>query len=282
MRNSRLYLVLGTAAITMSVFLFTASCKKNKNNATTEDTGYASDHALAEKNFDDAESVADVAAHASSGSSIYRTTATTAGPCAMVTKAGSTITVDFGTVNCTCTDGRTRRGKIIINHTGSYFDSGSVRTITFDNYYQNDNRIEGTKTVTHMGLNSAGKPYYNITLAGGKITRSTGATIESSWARTRTWTNGSGTPFLWSDDEYSITGGGSITRTSAAGVVTTGTVAITSPLIVKAGCRWIEAGTVSYTFAGGTRTLNYGTTATCDDQAVLTTAAGTTTTITLP
>ena len=178
-------------------------------------------------------------------------------------------------------NGRYRRGKILISYTGNYADSGSTHTITFDNFYQNDNKVEGTKTVTNMGHNSLGQPYFNVTV-NGTITLASGAgTIITNSTRVRTWTDGYTTPGDFSDDKYALTGTGTITRPS--GAVVGVNVSSSAPLIMVAGCRWIEAGTITFTLPSGlTRSINYGSTATCDNQAVLTTASGTTVNITLP
>jgi hypothetical protein len=286
MRRNKLFTVLGTAAITMSVFVFVASCHKKDSDtttttSTTDDTNIASDHSLAEKTFDDAQAIGDAGNAATNGGTIYRTTATTVGGCATVTHSTGTITVDFGPTNCLCADGRYRRGKIVVTYSGVYADSGSTHTITFVDYYQNDNHVVGTKTVTNMGHNTSGQPYFNVTVSG-TVTRTSGVVITCAYNRVRTWTAGYTTLTDRSDDVYSITGGGTITRTAASGAAVDATIAITSPLIVAASCEWIEAGTITYTWGSHTRTLNYGTTAVCDDNATLTTAAGTTVSITLP
>lgn len=276
MQKSKLMLYASTAALAMTISFFTA-CRKDKDKESTtttvtEDTGYATDQNLAEKTFDDVQDIADKANANGAGSGAFKTSG-----CATVTISGSTITVDFGPTNCLCSDGRNRRGKVIVNYTGKYRDSASVHTITFDNYYQNDNKVEGTKTVTNMGKNSSGQIYFNINVSG-TITKPDGTTIGASWTRVRTWTAGSATILNWSDDVYMITGSGTITR--AAGTVN---VAITTPLEVHLNCRWIEAGTVTYTLPGGaTRVLNYGATPVCDNDAILTLPSGVTKAITLP
>ncbi|MBX2907629.1 MAG: hypothetical protein KF744_16410 [Taibaiella sp.] len=276
MQKSKLMLFVGAATLAISVSLFTA-CKKNNDNntnstTTTEDTGYATDQNLAEKTFDDAQDIADKANGSGAGSGAFKTSG-----CATVTVSSGVITIDFGPTNCMCSDGRNRRGKIIVNYTGAYRDSGSVHTITFDNYYQNDNKIEGTKTVTNMGHNGSGQLYYNINVVG-TITKPDGTTIGVNWDRVRTWTAGESTLLNWADDVYTITGSGTIVR--SAGTVT---VAITTPLEVHLNCRWIEAGKVTYTLpSGGTRIMNYGDTPNCDNDAVVTLPSGVTHAITLP
>jgi len=275
MRKSYLFQVLSITAIAGSVFIFMAGCRKNK----VEDTGYANDHATSEQTFNDVQTISDMAASTSSSTLGYKTTATTIGGCATVTRTPGKIVIDFGTTDCTCHDGRKRRGQIIITYTGAYTDVGSVHTITFDNFYQNDNKVTGTKTVTNVGPNSLGQPVFNISITGSVTLQSTGGTISTQWNRVRTWTAGYNTPNDMTDDVYQITGSGSITR--ANGKVITET--ITAPLIVAYSCHWIEAGSITFSVASGeSRILNYGDTPNCDDIATITLGNGTVKTITLP
>lgn len=285
MVRSKITLYVGAVAIAVGAAAMLASCHKNKDTAsttnnTTEETGYATEHAVAEKAYNDVESIADQAAAMPSGGSLsYKTTGITSA-CATVTRTTGSIIVDFGVTNCMCNDGRNRRGRILISYTGNYSDSASVRTITFDNYYQNDNNIAGTKTVTNMGHNSLGQPYFNVNI-NGTITLASGGTISTNWTRVRTWTDGYTTLGVFSDDKYAITGSGTLTR--ASGAVVNLAIAPATPLVIAAGCRWIEAGTLTATMPSGlTRSLNYGSTAACDNDAVLTLPSGATYNITLP
>ena len=281
MTRSKISIYVAVFAVTIGSAAFLASCqKKDKTVDATEETGYASEHSTAEKAYNDAESISDQASTLTSGSSLgYKTTGLTSA-CATVTRTTGSITVDFGATNCLCNDGRLRRGKILINYTGNYADSGSVRTITFDNYYQNDNNVAGTKTVTNMGHNSLGQPYFNVTV-NGIVTLSGGGTITTNWVRVRTWTDGYATLGDFSDDKYTVSGTGTLTR--ASGAIVNIAIPTATPLVFAAGCRWIEAGTMTYTLPSGlTRSINFGSTATCDNQAILALPSGVTYTITMP
>ncbi len=272
MKHTKFIYLAGLLAIAISTM---AACNKTDKNAEdTNDTGYASDQTLSEKLFDDVQVLSDLAA-GYTGTGSLKTTA-----CGAITKVPNVITIDFGTTNCLCSDGRNRRGKIIINYTGNYADSNSTRNITFDNYYQNDNKVEGTKTVTNMGRNSLGQPYFNVSVAG-TITKPDGTVITPNWGRVRTWTSGYNTPTIWTDDEYKIIGSGTIIRSS--GVVNVA-IADSLPLVVATNCQWVKSGSIVYTLSGGrTRTLNYGNTPACDNQATLTfQPSGTTVAVTLP
>ena len=259
------------------VFVFMTACRKTR--PATEDTSYATQHMVTEQTFSDVQNISDQAADIPSGSHLsYKTTATTISQCATVTHVNNIITIDFGPENCMCNDGRNRRGKIIVTYTGGHYeDSGSVHTITFNNFYQNDNKITGTKTVTNMGKNDSGQIYFNITIVGS-VTLNGGGTISTNWNRVRTWIAGYGTLTYTPDDVYKITGSGKMTLTNG----TEADITITAPLIVANNCHWIEAGTVSYTLKGATHTLDYGDIPACDDQATITLANGSVKSISLP
>lgn len=273
MQKSKLMLCLSTVAITLSVFVFTAACHKT-STSTNEDTTPATDYSVAEKTFNDVQTVSDQAATVN-GNMAFRTTATTGSGCATVTHSfngtDSVLTIDFGSTDCLCHDGSYRRGQIIVTYTGHYADSGSVHNITFNNFFHNDNQVTGTKTVTNMGHNSSGQIYFDVTI-NCSIIKANGETHTANWNRVRTWVT-QGTPNV-----YQITGSGTLVRPNGKTV----SINITTPLVVASGCRWIEAGTLVYTLPNGlNRTLNYGNTPVCDDLAQLTLPNGTTQNITL-
>ncbi|MBK7384926.1 MAG: hypothetical protein IPI81_16560 [Flavobacteriales bacterium] len=176
-----------------------------------------------------------------------------------------TLTLDFGDVNCTSSNGRLRRGKILVSFTGRYRDEGTVITIIPENYYVNNYLVLGTKTVTNLGLDANDHIHFAIAV-NGSITAPDGSWIAThTAARTRTWIEGSNTPEL-SDDVYLITGGGS-------GVNRNGlpyTVAITQALRVELDCAFITQGTVQITPATGiVRTIDYGN-GSCDGTFTVT------------
>ncbi len=208
-----------TAFATLSVFTFSA-CNRLKKDATDEDTGYAADHASLEKTFSDAQSIADEADDAGTGGSMasYRIAGggpTVLGQCANIIKDTTTnthkLTVDFGATNCLCKDGNYRRGKIIIAYTGRYRDMGHIHTISFDNYFVNDNQVTGTKTVSYNSNDAAGNPKYDISVDGQIILANSAGTLSWTSTRTRTWLQGYTTKD-WSDDVYEISGSGNVTR----------------------------------------------------------------------
>jgi hypothetical protein len=167
--------------IVLAMVLTMTACKRDKNNTVDveEDTYYADDQARMDQSFNDAQTLADQAYE--TGNVQMKGGPSILGACATVTRDTTStprkITIDFGTTNCLCNDGRLRRGKIIITYTGKYRDSGSVKTIGFDGYYVNNNQVLGTKTITNMGRNSSGQLYYNIAVNGMMILNTTGDTV---------------------------------------------------------------------------------------------------------
>ncbi len=249
-----------------------SSCRKKNDEDTDKDTSSAADNALAEGTYTDVNSIAD---EASTGSLTTYYTANASDSRSMLTTCATitndtiavphVLTIDFGTVNCTCGDGRDRRGKIIVTYSGHYKDSASTHTITFNSYFVNDNQIMGTKTVTNNGHNSAGHLTWSVVVNGSIVKASGGGTISWNSNRTREMITGELTP-TWYDDVYLITGGAN--GTSASG--NTFTIVITSALRKEIGCRHIVSGSLTVTPSGkATRYVDFGTGG-CDSDATVT------------
>lgn len=260
-------------AILAGALLLTACRRDQKdnnvtNNSTTEDTGYADDIARMDQSFDEVDGFADQATEM--GSLQLKGGANTLSNCATITKdtvgTPDSLIIDFGPTNCLCKDGRYRRGKIIITQTGHYKDSGFIRHFGFENYHVNDNWIYGGKSVVNKGHNSSGHIYYEININGHIVINATKDTASHVSSRIRTFTAGENTTQI-ADDEYNITGSGTMTKANGK----TYAMTITSPLHIAANCNWIESGTVSILPQGATnaRVLNYGN-GNCDDQATIT------------
>lgn len=246
-----------------------ASCRKDRDDYT--DTTSASDNEQSETMSNDVMNIADNAAK--TGSAGFRTSEAVEvfdalSQCATVTHDSlsnpRSLVVDFGATNCLCADGRYRRGKILVTYTGRYFEIGSIKTMTFEEFYRNDNKMEGTRTITNNGLDANGRMNWTVNEQNIKITRSNGNVHTRNSVRTRTIIAGSDTP-TWTDDVYEITG-------SASGVNARGinyTANITKALRRALSCKWIDSGTIEITPEGkATRTVDFGN-GNCDDQATV-------------
>ncbi len=173
-----------------------------------------------------------------------------------------TITIDFG-AGVTGSDGRTRKGKILVDYSGQYHTSNSRQVITFSNYYVNEHKIEGKKTLlTATDLSGSSYPIFVtlIQVEGGKITWKDGKITEWSGERTRRY-DYKNTLLDLNDDVLTITG--TITGKSRDGVGFTATT--TSPLVLSISCAisqksWLPLqGMLEVTpQAGSKRTVNYG------------------------
>lgn len=170
-----------------------------------------------------------------------------------------TVIVDYGSTNCDCNDGKQRRGKIVTTFTGQYIAQGTVITHTPIDYYVNDIKIEGIKTVENMGLNSENQPYFNV-IINGVATLTTGETLTYNSVRVRKWVAGYNTLIYRWDDEYDITG-------TSQGTFSFGgsyTAQTTNPLRIKVGCGFPVSGTIIITPEDKPiRTVDYGS-GSCD------------------
>lgn len=174
------------------------------------------------------------------------------------------VTVDYGT-GCTGFNDDTRSGKIIITVTGPRLQVGSIRTITFDNYFFNGIKVEGTKILENKGYNNNQNLVISVKLTGGKLAMPGGKTIERSFDHQREWIAGLLTKNIW-DDECLITGTAS--GKNINGVSYTNT--ILTALHWKRACRFIVAGVVKIERDGKpTVELDYGT-GDCDAKATVT------------
>jgi len=151
-----------------------------------------------------------------------------------------TLIVDFGTSNC-LHNGKLRKGKLIITYSGKYRDSLSVINTTFDNYYVNNNLIQGERIITNQGRNDNGNMFFTITINNASINTSDGI-INWKSNREREWISGSST-YDFYDDKYKVTGLVNGIRVNGNSF----SMKITNPLNVDLGCLpscIIKSGTV--------------------------------------
>ncbi len=262
----------------LSMLIMVNGCKKDKTIIIDSQTTSAKDNGAAENVFADIKRVVEEAVNDEGQSN--KSGAYSFGSCATITIAPAwadttfpkVMEIDFGSTNCTGAYGINRRGKLVINISGRYIDSGSVLTVQPQNYYVNDVKVEGTKTLTNMGLNSNNHHVFSVEAVNGQLTYTDGTVTTWSSTRENEWIEGDTTNFFTDglagicDDVYLITG-------SANGVNRNGlaySVDITSPLRKEICCRWISSGTLEIVPSGlATRYVDFGSGA-CDAQATIT------------
>lgn len=246
-----------------------SSCKKEATDTT--DLSPASNMALADESYNDVNNIADEAA--TTGSVSYKTddaNSLLAG-CATVTRDTTSTprvtTIDFGN-GCTGADGKTRKGRIIVTHDGPYRNPGTTITVTFDNYFVNDNQVTGTKTIHNDGLNNAGHTSFSVSVNGQVLLANGAGTITWTSERTREWIAGESTPNR-DDDQYAITG--SATGTAANGDQFSATINQALIRNLAPGCRrhFVSGVATMERTNRPTRVIDYGN-GNCDDQATVT------------
>ena len=260
--------------ITSLVILTLISCRKSSSDLDQTSINLADDDAVSEAVFedvfstiDDATILLDDAIKAGGTKSVVLSE----GICPEITVTHpadgiwpKVVTIDYGT-GCTGFNDNTRSGKIIIEVTGPRREAGSKRTVTFDDYYFNGIKVEGTKEFENLGLNASNNFVLSISLIEGRLILPDGKSIERTTDHQKEWIAGFMTPDRW-DDECLITG-------TASGKNAAGTLystSIISPLHWKRVCRFIVSGVTEITREGAEPfLLDYGT-GECDNKAVVT------------
>jgi outer membrane murein-binding lipoprotein Lpp len=211
--------------------------------------------------------------------------------CAVITRvpatglpeAGGNIvkTINFGTTGCVMPGGAVLKGKMIITMPYQPGAASHTATVTFENFYHNLRKVEGTKTLTRTLVGAtatnAGHPKVVMTM-NLTITLADGRVVTRNGTRTREIIVGYGDGDV-TNNVYEVTGNWTTTFPNT----TTQTSEITNPIIVKLACTptnsALSKGIITFTRNSNTATLDYGD-GTCDNLAVFT-KNGVSTTITL-
>jgi hypothetical protein len=267
--KTRIFLIM-----TVFPILMLSACKKDGSPIEQSSINIADDDAVSEAVFEDIFNSVDNATiqlddAMKNGDTKSLFLSGDSCPAIMVTHPATgiwpkTVTIDYGT-DCTGFYDNARSGKIIIDVTGSRRTAGSKRTVTFDNYYFNRIKVEGTKVLENLGPNENQNFVVSVTLTNGKLILPDGRTIERNVNHKREWVAGFMTPNIW-DDECLITGTAS--GKNIDGVAYTRT--ILDALHWKRVCQFLVSGVVEIVREGAEPfTLDYGS-GECDNKAVVT------------
>lgn len=184
-----------------------------------------------------------------------------------------TMTIDYGE-GCTTDRGREISGKMMVTFTDRIRKEGASRSITFEDFVVNGNKVTGTKTITNNGIDANELFSYTVTLRNGSVTTEAGKVIKHEFTRTRTWVEGMDTNFKDDgregilDDVWEVTG--AMEGVNRNGVAYKATV--TTPLRRQANCKWLTKGVLEITsdkHPDVTVSIDYGD-GTCDNKAVAT------------
>jgi hypothetical protein len=236
------YLIIGVLSLSIAGLIFTG-CKKGTTSTST-DTTAAQDDANAAFAVQDSKNISDGAAKGQAQERLQSA-------CENISRrdtmnhGDSLVDIFFGNSDCTCLDGRKRRGHIIVywpvaNH---YIDSGANIGMTFYNYAVNDIGVSGTRTLTNTGKNLQGSQSWSFNANLTLTYPNGGGTATWTSQRTNVLTQNNN---IW---YFSITGTASGTSRKGS----TYTINITSPLYFQVpyqlihtnpnpSCSYIESG----------------------------------------
>ena len=172
-----------------------------------------------------------------------------------------TILINFDST-CITPRGIRRSGAVRIVISDSLRRPGSTAVMTFENYYINYFKREGTHTFTNTS--QPGIKSWQRKVEGGKITAPNGRFWLHQSIKDVVQTAGVSTPMNLFDDIFSITGNASITN--AQGVTRTSTILL--PLQKKYSCANIDKGRIRFDGPNHFAILDYGN-GECDRVAVI-------------
>lgn len=265
------------------------SCGKDNNEPNTDpevETTFklSENQAVSESIADDANTVFFEAA-ASEGLAGFRTTqvveSTNTLSCGTVTVTPAvgfpkTIVINFGTGGCTSQDGVTRKGKITIVLSDTVRHPGTTAVMTFDGYYVQGFKVEGTITWTNTSTPNGLS--WSREISDGKITIPSG---NYYWLHDGTTnvhqTGGAGTPLNLLDDVFSITGNHTVTNPSNV----SRTATVTEALEKKTTCIHVSKGKIKVEGPNHFAIIDYGD-GTCDRVATISIDGNTPRTFLLP
>jgi hypothetical protein len=261
-------IILASATIVTVLAVTFSSCKKEKPDT---DTQSAVDNTICEDEFGKTMSTVNGFAIKENGikTMLENAELLSGSPTITVDPADTldgfpvTMTIDWGTGITDGVDGKTRSGKIICVFSDYWHNVGSTIKVTMVNFISNGTSFScDSMKISRSAVNAFSHRVFN-----GRCSNSAWANaLQWSGTRTITQTGGFSTPLNPLDDVYSVTG-------NATGVNREGkayTVNISSPIVKRTSCSWVESGRVDITPEGlAVRTIDYGN-GTCDSQATVT------------
>ncbi len=257
---------------TLALFVLITSCKKDTNNTDPEvETTFvlSENQAVSEAAADDVNALF-FEASVNAGLMGWRTNqafqSNNSLSCATVSVSPGafpkTIVIDFGT-GCLSPDGFTRKGKINIVLSDSVYNTGSTAVMTFDAYYVQDFKVEGT--ITWENTSTPNGISWTREISNGKVTAPAG---NYYWLHVGTkyvsQSAGAATPFNLLDDVYSVTGNHTVTNPSGASRSAT----VTEALEKKVICHNVSKGKIKLQGPAHFAIIDYGD-GTCDRAATI-------------
>lgn len=244
------------------------SCGSDDDNEdpVTADTSIVVEVSAVNQKFEDLDNLT-LSALEDSGLGARRTTTTSGDFCAsteiVTNEDEKTISIDFGE-GCVSPNGITRKGKIMMQYSGTWLAQGAQIVTTFDGYEVNGYKIEGVRTITNTKLDIFSS---TITLAvkieDGKVTFPDGGfvTIDADEVREITLTD--------SGYEGKITGtasGNSLNGSPYTALITEA-LRITQECL-ESGIYNPSSGVIEFTYKNVALSLDYGD-GECDKEGTI-------------
>ncbi|MBS1487027.1 MAG: hypothetical protein JST43_05515 [Bacteroidetes bacterium] len=300
MKKNRLFQVRNITAVAVLFWVALASCQKDSDILSANDTQKVNNESVAASVTNDA---GDIATSAVGGMAVSDYSGSSAGAretgfralhlwriderlqCAVITisRTGTrlhphgVIVINFDSLSSTCKDshGVRRRGKIIITYDGIRWMPGSWHNVRLVNYYRNDTHIQGNLTITTQQADTSQYLMFKSVLDSGAVTFPNGKTITREHTITREWVR-AGSPL---NDEWITLTENPVDHSlsTANGTFKNGEsyfMQVTKDLVVKVSCR-LEGvytpvqGEKVITFGNEQITIDYGN-GSCDNTITIT------------
>ncbi|MBK8567135.1 MAG: hypothetical protein IPN76_28370 [Saprospiraceae bacterium] len=171
------------------------------------------------------------------------------------------ITADFG-AGCTDDDGKFKQGKVMMT-VGAFWELNSAIIVTYDNYYEDNVKIEGQFVFTNQSTPDAA--ILRIDAQSIKLTDQNAYTFAFTGDQTYKQTAGHASWWDDSDDVYEVTGSIFSTLTNGETV----DWVIQTPLVKANNCAWVSKGKGTLDINGLPVYVDYGDGG-CDDQGTYT------------
>jgi hypothetical protein len=280
--KTKLFLIASFIAIAFFISCSTSDNGTNNMNSTTSTDQVAVDSKI-DASIEDVSNIVEdqFSIKQNSTSKSSETIKSFLPSCAIVTWAyvdGTfTGTIDFGTAGCTLENGNTLKGKITLSFSGNFITTEQTITYSFDQFYHNGNKIQGSKTITRSlkstDLQTAIHPVFTFAV-DMTVTFEDGSVYTRTGNRVKEMVEGYDTKGNWNDNVFLVMGSSTTTMPNGD----TSSSAIQTPLRYVMACKkpFPVSGTVLKTKNGVETLVDYGT-GECDNLATKTTAGVTTT-----
>jgi len=182
------------------------------------------------------------------------------------------VVIDFGTSGCVGPDGHVRKGKIINEYTNRLLYPGAVATTTFEGFYVDSIKVEGTHKITNTGTSNSRQ--FTVDISNARLSKPSGNYTEWNSHKVITQIEGLGTTAYPKDDIFNIEGSahGKVKKDALLVAWESGTI---EPLIKKFTCPWIVKGQIKTVRVNTSSTdkwvavLDFGA-GDCDNKATIT------------